>query len=519
MATPSPDMRESLANHTSGEFSIHSREESFRVTGSKTGAIAGREVSSQYFSESTQRIAEYVLRKLKKDPENLFLKSCVKLLISEHYRGQIGSRLLERLESLLAKPSVTLGEMPTRMAREFHAWKLEEENDIQKMSQFLARSFWDNREKGIPPKLREFLGEEQVDDAIKANDFEAFLALFNGLSVDELWGIRTNENCHPLGFVKTEPYTITEADKVNIKQYLDDIGFSGAVTLSDAHGTYTICPTARESLESASFSINSISKVFTGALALMTMPTESFHRQLELAPSVLQTLKELNKPVHAHLEKPTLLQTMNHRGGFGDFLLNYQKAIESALERGDPVPEIHQPEDFLQFADTALHEIGQPAYSNLGILLVSLAVQHQCGDKPFNQLLQELILDPANINLSISKPEGGKFDPTDPTKGKVSGSPSGGYWTTSKELIKLGIWLADKCRRDPEFFLKMEKYGNEFYVSEDREIRHNGCSSAGSSCLSSFLDSGVTISILSDQGNFMADRIYYTIRKNIIEKP
>lgn len=441
---------------------------------------------------------------------------------SEDLQGRLS--LLEDISFPPTQKTDGIGIKTLGTKQEFRAWKKDEEENLHKTKKFVAQIFWGNRENTKSLEgIRGFLGEEQFDRAIKSNDFEKFLLLFDDLSADELWDVRNNENCQPLGNVKTEPYEITEEDRINIKHYLDDIGFSGAVSLSDANGTYTITPTKQESLENTSFSMNSISKVFTGTLALMTMSPDELKDKIKLSPTILSFLEKEKKQVYEHLEKPSLLQAMNHNGGFGDYLQEYEKAVADALEKGETPPVISSPEDFLKYSETTTYPLDSGHYSNLGILLVGLAIQHKCNDKPFEELLEELILSPADINVSKSKPEGGKFNESDPCKGMVMGGPSGGYWTTSKELIKLGTWLQGKCSppkdgEKSEFLSKLELYGREFYVPEDEEIHHNGCSLAGSSFLSSFLQSGVTIAVLSDQGNFMANRIHYTIREKMIEK-
>jgi hypothetical protein len=441
---------------------------------------------------------------------------------SEDLLGRLS--LIENISFPPTQKTDDIGVKNLSTKQEFRAWKKDEEENLHKTKKFVAQIFWGKREntKSLAG-IRKFLGEEKFDNAIKSNDFEKFLSLFDDLSADELWDVRNNENCQPLGYVKTEPYEITEEDRINLKHYLDDIGFSGVVSLSDAKGTYTITPTKKEFLENTSFSMNSISKVFTGTLALMTMSPEELKDKIQLSPMILSFLEQEKKEVYYHLKKPSLLQTMNHDGGFGDYLRDYEKAVVDALENRESQPLIRRPEDFLKYAETTTYPLDSGIYSNLGILLVGLAIQHKCKDKPYDQLLKELILAPADINVSKSKPEGGRFSESDPCKGMTTGSPSGGYWTTTKELIKLGTWLQGKCSppkkgEKSEFLTKLELYGKEFYVPEDEEIHHNGCSSAGSSFLSSFLQSGVTIAILSDQGNFMANRIHYTIRQKLIEK-
>lgn len=433
---------------------------------------------------------------------------------------QLEKRLkkLAELKDVSVSPINKVGIDTLGTRQNLHVWKEEEETNLPKMIQYVAKDLWDYQvNKKDLSGLREFLGPKEFDHAIQTKNFEEFLSLFKDLTVDQLWNIRNNENCQPKGFVKIKPYEITEEDRINLKQYLDDIGFSGSVTISDAKGTYCICPTNRESLENASFSINSISKVLTGVLALMTMEPDDFEKKLDLAPSILSFLEKRKESVYKHLEKPNLLQTMNHDGGFGDFLGNYEKVFADGLKEGTP-PIINKPEDFLEYAETSLYPLNSGHYSNLGILLVALAVQHKCKDKPFDDILQELILTPAKVNIQKSKPDDGVFNPKDPCQGMLMGGPSGGYWATSNELLKFGTWLQQKCNEDPEFLSKMEKFGTEFYVREDEEIHHNGDSSVGSSFLSSFLKSGVTISVLSDQSNYMANRIYYTIRERMIEE-
>lgn len=393
----------------------------------------------------------------------------------------------------------------------------DEEKNLDGSKLSVAKSYWDSREyRTEHPGLGKLLGEKAFDQILKKDDFDAFLALFNDLSADELWNVRNNANCQPLNYVKETAYTITSEDLQNVREYLDDIGFSGSVTLSDAHGTYHISPTHQEN-ENTSFSIGSISKVFTGTLALLTMDPDDFKKKLQLDPTTLSYLEKHKKPVFDHLAEPSLLQTMKHDGGFGDFLRNYEEALKEAYKHGENQPVKLPPEEFLKFAETDLHPLDSGAYSNLGILLVGLAVQHK-KNKPFDELLEEHVLVPAKVDISATKPKDGKYSAEDPCHGLAVGSPSGGHWATSNELIKLGTWLQGKCIKEPEFKAKIENFGREFYDPDDQEIRHNGCSAAGSSFLSSFIQSGVSTCVLSDQGNYMANRVYYKIREKLVER-
>lgn len=399
----------------------------------------------------------------------------------------------------------------------FNDLSADEEKSLDGPKLSVAKSYWNSPEYRIDhSSLRKLLGEKAFDQILKKDDLDAFLTLFKDLSTDELWDVRNNANCQPLNYVKETAYTITSEDLQNVRDYLDDIGFSGSVTLSDAHGTYHISPTGQEN-EKTPFSIGSISKVFTGTLALLTMDPDDFKKPLQLNPTTLSYLEKNKKPVFDHLSKPSLLQAMNHDGGFGDYLRNYEKELVEAYKPGESQPVKINPEEFLKFAETTLHPLDAGIYSNLGILLVGLAVQHK-QNKPFDQLLEELILIPAKVNISATKPTDGKFSETDPCHGLAVGSPSGGHWATSNELIKMGTWLQEKCIAEPEFKAKMDNFGREFYDPDDQEIRHNGCSAAGSSFLSSFIQSGVSTCVLSDQGNYTANRVYYKIREKLIER-
>lgn len=417
-----------------------------------------------------------------------------------------------------------IGTQTLGTSTESHVWREREEANLPTLKNFLAQAYWNIRDqKGDHAGLKEFLGPHsatQFDQAMLTNDFTAFSLLFDDLSTDDIDEICRAENCIPLGYVKTDSYTISLEDRQNLLQYMNDIGFSGVVHLSDSTSTYCICPSGKEAFEHIPFSMHSISKVLTGVLALQTFPEEAFDQPIVLSPSVIDALSE---PVRTHLLEPTLLQIMNHRGGLGDFLGKYQQEVMEALSQGTPLPVINKIQDFLKYAEETIYPVDQSHYSNLGILLVGLAVEYFCNetshlDETFDEILNRLISMPAGVNFSPTQPENGRFNPDDPTQGMVVGGPAGGYWTTSENIHKFGTWLQQKCRADESFISSLKRFGTEFYIKEDKEIRHNGNSSSGSALLSTFIESGVTISVLSDQSKYMADKIYYAIRRNIIEQ-
>ncbi len=442
---------------------------------------------------------------------------------------ELGKRIKQLPDAKKVSVIFSTNEVATHILgtkKESHVWLENGKHLLPQKRKLLAEIFWDRKvkvqdEKTDHSTFKQFLGKEDAkifDQALTDSNFELFASLFENFSNDDILNTYSAEGLGypPLGVVKTEAYTITQEDLQNLRQYLDDIGFSGVVNVSDATSTYCVCPTHQENLEGIPFSMHSIGKVFTGTLALMTLPSTTFDDKLKLEESVVASLKE---PVQKHLAQPTLHQAMTHNGGFGDYLANYEQAIQEALKKGEPPPVISKPEDFLKYADSTLHPLDKGHYSNLGILLVALHLQHHA-KKPFDQLLQEHILGPADITISTTRPEQGRFKADDSCQGEVVGGPAGGYWIPPQDLHKLGAWLHQKCReKNSPLLAAMEKYGTEFYVPEDREIRHNGNSSSGSAMLSSFLDVRVTISVLSDQDNFMANKVYYTIRENLVDEP
>ncbi len=349
--------------------------------------------------------------------------------------------------------------------------------------------------------LKEFLGvDDEFDEALESP--EEMKKIFEGakLTAFEVWDIfNQNGLPYPLGEVKSEPYAITSKDLQCLRSYLDDVGFRGVVALSDQNQTHIVTPTGQEKFAEVSFPIHSIGKVFTGALAL-DLPEDVLNAPIDLDLGVLPEAE------HQHIleKRPTLFQAMTHCGGFGDYLGNYEKAVQEGK-----APEMSKPEDFLRFADGKFYD--EQHYSNTGILLVALAIQKYYG-RPFDELLAEQDI----ADISMKKPENGHFNAEDPSHGEVMASPAGGQWATAAELQKLGKFLQKRCE-DPAFLRLMETYGREFYVVEDREVHHNGCSTSGSSMLSSFLDSGVTIVVLSEQSNFMGNKIYHAIRENLLE--
>jgi hypothetical protein len=321
---------------------------------------------------------------------------------------------------------------------------------------------------------------------------------------------------------------ITSEDLKDLKEYIQDTQFSGVVYLSDEKNTYRISSEQFESLKEDEliFAIHSIGKVYTGILTLIMLQEgvikeSSLFSPLEVATSVMHSLP-LN--VQQHIKVTTLYETMVHRGGFGDYLGKYVDAIQGSLKAQQTPPILHHPEDFLPFSDEEVFNLepGESRYSNLGILLLGLSIQYhyqKLEPLDYNSILKKYILDGAGIALFCSKPPHGNFNQEDAIAGYLCGSPAGGYWTTVKHLHAFGEWVRQKCIQDSDFMGLVEKYGQEFYSADNREIAHGGGIPSSSAFFSVFLDNGITIAIASDKANKETSRsshLYNTIVRNIL---
>lgn len=339
--------------------------------------------------------------------------------------------------------------------------------------------------------------------------------------------LESPSNDLPVNIVKSKKI-ITSEDLKNLKEYIQDTQFSGVVYLSDEKNTYRVSSEQFESQEEDHliFAIHSIGKVYTGILTLImvqegAIKESSLFSPLEVSALAMQSLP-LN--VQQHIRKTTLYDTMIHRGGFGDYLRKYVDAIQSSLNAQQTPPILNQPEDFLTFSDEEVINLepGESRYSNLGILLVGLSIQHhyqKLEPLDYNSILKKYILDRAGITLFCSKPPHGNFNEEDPIAEYLCGSPAGGYWTTIKHLHAFGEWIRQKCIQDSDFMDLVEKYGQEFYSPDNREIVHGGEIPSSSAFFSVFLDNGITIAIASNKANKETSRsshLYNAIVRNIL---
>jgi hypothetical protein len=334
----------------------------------------------------------------------------------------------------------------------------------------------------------------------------------------------------PVNITKSKKI-VTSEDLENLKEYIKDTQFSGVVYLSDEKNTYRMCSEKFESIneEELMFAIHSIGKVYTGILTLIMLQEgvigeDALFSPLEVGSFAMHSLP-LN--VQQQTKVATLYDTMVHRGGFGDYLGKYIGAIQSSLNAQQTPSSLYRLEDFLPFSDAEVFHLepGEARYSNLGTLLVGLSIQyHYQKVEPldYNAILKKHILDKAGIALFCAKPLHGQFNTEDAIAEYLCGSPAGGYWTTVKDLHTFGKWIKKKCVEDSDFMQLVEKYGQEFYSRENREISHGGRIPSSSAFFSVFLESGITIAIASDQadqGMPKSSQLYHAIVRNMLVSP
>lgn len=313
--------------------------------------------------------------------------------------------------------------------------------------------------------------------------------------------------------------TITHTDLKNLARYTHDKHLSASTVLGE-YGKLIIPHFSGNQLQ-ATFAMHSVGKVFTGILAFIMMreniiSEEDLKRPVQLDPHVIQ---QLPPSVRNQLSKITLYQLMTHRAGLGDYLENYCSAISQGH-----IPIIKRTEDFLPFVEDKVFPIGEYRYSNAGMLLVGLAIQHAYEKKfhrrtDYNDILKRYLIQKVGMpSFSAWKPDNGKFNANDAIAPYIVGSPAGGYWVSAEDLAKFGQWLYNKSYTDPAFKKLIETYGQEFYYPDRHTIVHAGGIPSSMAFFSVSLKTGAIISMLSDQPPAQASDLKEMIIEHIFSK-
>ena len=457
----------------------------------------------------------------------------VKELTPEGREAEVIKRLSEETMSRPTPPTPTslLSVVVPREGSE-QTWVQSEKAYLAGLRQKVAEQYLAKTDVD-PGNLREFLlreigdegSKEEIgrcfDEAVKTKNVDALRAVLE--RVPEYVLVETIRK-EPLNipvrgdeFPNVSAFTEKSLRELDLYVHQPEVGFSGVVAVQDLGGSHAAI--ASEGIApTAPFAIHSVGKVLTGVLALRLIQ-EGKITESALGEAVQldqETLDKLPEKVRLYLQdpatRPTLGQLMHHEGGLGDYLPKYKEAIR----QGQKIPGIDRPEDLLQFADETT---GAPpgSYSNLGLLLVGLSLQHLT-KTPFDVLLESYIKEPARMGcLSSKKPPGALFNTSDPVAEHICGSPSGGYWTTAQDLCSFGDWVSRLWRTEPGFKALIERHGGEFF--EKGEIRHNGKITSASAYLSIFPQQGLTVAILSNKGNNCSEDMNSVIGSHMLRKP
>lgn len=348
------------------------------------------------------------------------------------------------------------------------------------------------------------LFSDAISNTISFQDFYdaiKFCPLSDFTGLNDVEGLLNINN----GQHSSELPVISDEDITALQTYLVQKRISASMTFGNVDKLIT--PEFPENHQSQCFAMHSISKVFTGMLALLMVrkgiiSEQSLKEVIQLDDVVLQTLPP---NVKEQLSKVTLHQLMTHCAGLGDYFCSYVKAIE-----GKDIPKIHDINDFLPFVDNQLFPIGEVRYSNVGILMLGLALQHayvkEFDTCNYYQILQQFIIQPANLkSFSMHMPINGAYHPSDQVAPHIAGSPAGGYWISSEDLAKFGQWVYQQCVIDEELMRLMKQYGQEFYDENELKLAHSGGIQSSSAYLSVSFKSGAVLAVLSDQPRMAFD--------------
>lgn len=505
---------------------------------------------------------------------------------------------------------------------EIGEWNTKEQTEtLPNKRNFVGEKMWAKFEETHqkPEGLRDFLElpEEKFEEAYENKD--NLKKIFAELEREPLEVIIANEKLQRT----FSPDSITLKSVDNLKQYMAETGFSGVISISDGKHVYT-CKSENIPSSTMPFNLQSVTKVFTGVLSLLTFDKDDLDRPAQFDQGVMERLPV---SIQEYLEdnKPTVKQLMAHTAGLGDYTVNYQDARETGIllrklnESGEKIQSVddflrftneqifkadpnifkmingvrahfvellimslHQDglitqeilnqkfelpdylptevkeylskldspltlktimqaglegdvekykgdvekykkmdftkvldvrhaEDLLMFADTTTHSMGEINYSNLGMLLLGLSIQHHYNQengtkKEFQEIVFDEIAQKAGMKtFTPIKPKNGRISPIDSeANGHIYGAGSGGYWSTSEDLIKFGQWLNENVKG--EFRHLIEEHGEEFH--ESGVIKHKGDGDHSSTYFSTHLDSGISIAILSDQGESVATKMH-----------
>jgi CubicO group peptidase (beta-lactamase class C family) len=403
--------------------------------------------------------------------------------------------------------------------------------DRSQMSDAFAQAHIDYIDSGLLDKKRKlkFLSrlakglsveESELNAAIE--DREKLSALFSKLKDEDL--VKFNWDKDGLAVIKPADLSTT-----SIQEYCDNIDFRGVMVVDDGKGNQTKVSNYHKGTqvdpEDHSFATHSVSKLIGGVtickmIADGTIPQSALDEKLELSDEVR---KKLPAAIIAHLEthNVTLRDVMTHHSGLGGYLdpelregqpgygtrelgygvNGYSGYVRQQLEKGEEVEVPSSPQDYLQYAERITYEYGKPKYSDLGIMLASLSVEHHYNKerdpsehKSFEEIVKEKLTIPAGVEkFSAQRPADAVCHSDDPIAPYITGTAGCGYWTNLDGLVKIGQQIGKMWREDEAFRGVVQNCGQEFYDAEKQVIKHPGGIDSSKTLLSVDLNNGSVV--------------------------
>jgi len=208
----------------------------------------------------------------------------------------------------------------------------------------------------------------------------------------------------------------------------------------------------------------------------------------------------------------------NTAGKIGYTQLDADKFADITFPEVGRETKLDQDQKYAKVYDEIAAKGGCARYSNAGMVLLGLAIEHLC-QKSYYDVLREYVVTPAQMEcFSMSRPkENAQWNPDDPVILHMVGSSAGGSWTTAKDLAKFGQWIYE-CSKDPEMKGLLEKYGQEFYDAKLQTVSHSG--GAGNPLSSAFLEvslkTGAVVAVFSNDA--MAPVLTEMVQRNIFHQ-
>ncbi len=439
----------------------------------------------------------------------------------------------------------------------------------------ILQKFWDQRVLSTDAKQRErsinaiknqfllalpapgFNQNEWIDKVNKAwadgSAFKSSKIFFEFFShIHSVTSVGLAENLMPQPTIKNEAVDITDAERKTLQQYTKDRNIAVTAMMGSVKTkTIEVCP--KDYKTSDVFSIESVSKVFTGVLALRLLEEKIISEAdlkstpLKIEKSAEDLLAQHSPLVLEQMKKVSLHQALTHYAGLGvgkdvglgDYYSLYIGAIKAARRTGQSFTAVNKIEDFIPFIPNQISTPGTVGsehyhYSNSGIVLGALSLEYlynknrnlELEPEPlsFNEIMKKYVTGPKEAKMSYfeSSPKGlgVKFNPDDLNTKHMIGSPGGGYYSSAESLTNFAKWIYEKCQ-DPHFTKLIEQYGQEFCpYPQSKTIEHSGDGPSNSAFFSLNWGTGNFVILLNDQRAFAATEVGRAIKNNIMsEKP